>query len=536
MSSNSIRAGQAYVELATKNGLLDKGLAAAQSSLRRMSASVSAMSAGMGRGLGAVGSGLGAMTGALTSLPALIGGLAAGSGLAMIASTFADAASSVDDMAQRTGMTAEEISGLSYAAKMSGTSIETVEKAIRRMQATGAGDASKSTTENLLMLADQVAAISDPSQRAAEAMRIFGKSGAELLPMLNDGAAGIEKLRGEAAGLGVVMSSADAAAGAALGDSMDALWTTLAGLTNQIGAALAPALTWLIEQGTAMIATVSQWIAENKNLIADFLVLENAGKLVMLGIEVAWRTGMQPLYNLWQDFQVWYITGMTDMIVGIVNAFASIPNALMNGFATAITWLTGAWDETVNYIAKKLLYLYSLFDSSVDYEVAAKQMDSEAAGRAGARQKSLDDANAKRSADQQRANDGRSAYAQQFVNEVAKIGNERKSAFDKRIDTLTGEIAKVYGGMRTEADALVAAQASERASTNPAGTGIPGLSGIGDAVTAKTAGTFSGFAAGFIGSGTSALDRLEKETKKGNQILQTIATNTEDMGETTYDS
>ncbi len=527
MSASSIRAGQAYVELATKNGLLDKGIAAAQASLRRMAASVSTMSASMGKGLGAVGSGLGSMVGSLTSLPALLGGLAAGSGVAMIATTFANAAGSIDDMAQRTGMVAEDISGLAYAAKMSGSNIETVEKAIRKMQTSGVSSG-RGAMADFRDMATYIASIEDPAKRAEEAVKIFGKSGADLLPMMANGAQGIDEMMASAQELGVVMSSTDAAAGAALGDSMDQLWMTLAGLTNQIGAALAPALTWLIDQGSAMIATVSNWIAENKNLIANFLVLENAGKLVMLGIEIAWRTGMQPLYNLWQDFQVWLISGIANAATAIVNTFASIPTTLMNSFSTVITWLTGAWDQTVNYIAKKLLYLYSLFDSSINYEQAARQMDTEASGRAGARQKSLDEANARRSADQDRANSERAAYAEQFKAMVADVGQERKKEFDSRLQALNGEIARVYEGMRTEADAIVAAQASERAASaaNGAAGGIPALAAVGDAVTAKTSGTFSGFAAGFLGSGQSPIDRLEKETKKGNQILQQIADNT----------
>lgn len=527
MSASNIRAGKAYVELATKNNLLNQGLAAAEQSMRRLAATTRSISSTMGKGFASVGSGLGFLTSSVFNLKGLLGGLAVGSGIAAITKSFADAAGSVDDMSQRTGMTAEEISSLSYAAKLSGTSIGTVEKAIRKMQQTGAGDASKSTAENFLMLADQVARIDDPSQRAAEAMRIFGKSGAELLPMLNQGSAGIAKLQAEAGKLGVVMSSADAAAGAGLGDTIDRLWTSIGGLVNQIGAALAPVMTWLGDKLTEMVSFVANWIAENRKLVQNMAQLEMAGKIAMLGIEMAFRMGVQPLYDIWQDVQTWMLSTATSLVTSMVNVFAGIPTGLMNGFATVITWLTGTWDQTVNYIAKKLLYLYSLFDSSVDYENAAKQMDTDSASRASARQRSLDAANAARNESLQRANAERQQFADGMNANLRSGAEERKAGFNARINELGSEIASTFDAMRAEAQRLEEQQTSTAAAAIGAGVlAMPAAGAISEQMTARTQGTFSGFAAGFLGSGTSALDRLEKETKKGNQILEKIAANT----------
>ncbi len=46
----------------------------------------------------------------------------------------------------------------------------------------------------------------------------------------------------------------------------------------------------------------------------------------------------------------------------------------------------------------------------------------------------------------------------------------------------------------------------------------------------ETDGTFSGFAAGLMGGGTSAFDRLIDNSDRTNELLETVAANTEDMG------
>ena len=75
-------------------------------------------------------------------------------------------------------------------------------------------------------------------QRNTSAMRIFGRSGTQLLPMLGDLAA----LRAEARRLGVTMSTQDAKAAADLNDDLDRLKATLRSVAITLGSALVPLL------------------------------------------------------------------------------------------------------------------------------------------------------------------------------------------------------------------------------------------------------------------------------------------------------
>jgi len=68
------------------------------------------------------------------------------------AKVFSDCGDQIEKMASRTGMSAEFLSELAHAARLSGTDIKTVETAVRGMQKTVAGDADELVGLSLLSL------------------------------------------------------------------------------------------------------------------------------------------------------------------------------------------------------------------------------------------------------------------------------------------------------------------------------------------------------------------------------------------------
>ena len=105
-SSQGIRAGQAFVELFADDSKLVRGLKAAEKRLKAFGAGV--------QSIGTKLFGLGAAT-----VAPLLGA----------ANVFNEFGSQLDDMSQRTGISAESASALGYAAKLSGTDLETLEGA-----------------------------------------------------------------------------------------------------------------------------------------------------------------------------------------------------------------------------------------------------------------------------------------------------------------------------------------------------------------------------------------------------------------------
>jgi hypothetical protein len=89
-----------------------------------------------------------------------------------------------------------------------------------------------------------LAGVENESLRAQYAFEILGDGAKALMPLLNQGADGIEAFRKQARDLGITISDDDAASAAALADAWDILKRSLSAVTIQLGAALAPLL-WL---------------------------------------------------------------------------------------------------------------------------------------------------------------------------------------------------------------------------------------------------------------------------------------------------
>ena len=126
-----------------------------------------------------------------------------------------DRASKFVETAQKIGTTTEFLSGVSYAAKLAGVEFEQLEKGLiklSRAMDSASSDAKsgiafdfkrlgitfretngdlKSTETVFMEIADRIAGYSDGMRKAAVAQAIFGKSGADLIPLLNQGSDGI---------------------------------------------------------------------------------------------------------------------------------------------------------------------------------------------------------------------------------------------------------------------------------------------------------------------------------------------------------
>ncbi|MGE0606566.1 MAG: phage tail tape measure protein [Pirellulales bacterium] len=264
-TSGAIRAGRAFVELFADDSKLVRGLRGAEKKLQAWGAAVS--------GIGRQFMGL---------------GLAVAAPLGAAAKLFADFGSQLFDMGQRTGVSVEALSELSYAAQQSGANMETLEGGLRKMQKFLVGvakgsDESKKTLSRLgltlgdlshlapedqfALLGDRLSKINDPAVRAAVAMEVFGKTGTALLPMLSEGAAGLEAMRQQARDLGLTMSDEDAQSADALGDALDSLWATMKAGVVAIGAALAPTLTELAQSFARGMKIAGDWIKKHRDMI-----------------------------------------------------------------------------------------------------------------------------------------------------------------------------------------------------------------------------------------------------------------------------
>ncbi len=273
-AGQAIRAGAAYIELTTRDSKLVKGLSNASRKLQAFGASV-----------GAMGLKLTAAGGAIVA--PLLG----------MAKQFADVGANLDDMSQRTGVSVQALSGLGFAAEMSGSNLEQLGSALFRMRrrianaATGGGPAARALRDlgiaagELTQLPveqqfDQIvralAGVENESLRAQYAFEILGDGAKALMPLLNQGADGIEAFRKQARDLGITISDDDAASAAALADAWDILKRSISAVTIQLGAALAPLLAETIGRAIKFITAIVNWVKQNKALVVTIFKIAAA--------------------------------------------------------------------------------------------------------------------------------------------------------------------------------------------------------------------------------------------------------------------
>ena len=108
---------------------------------------------------------------------------------------------------------------------------------------------------------------------AAAAMTIFGRAGRDMLPLLQQGSAGIKEVAEEAAKLGMQLTTSNMAQIKSFSDANKDMGEAMNGLKLQVGVALMPVLTQLAQTGAKLaqifnenlmpaIRTVGDWITK----------------------------------------------------------------------------------------------------------------------------------------------------------------------------------------------------------------------------------------------------------------------------------
>ena len=225
--------------------------------------------------------------GHFSKIAEIAGGLGLASGIEALGSkvfqfgqdsinAFQDVGKEVKLLQRYTGDSAEEMSKLRFAAEETGISAETLAGALGKMSkaaATTAGEKKfdaigvsvkdmngnmKSSSEIFTEVADKLGGMSNGVEKTNAIMQIFGRSGMQLAPLLNQGAAGIEKFKEEAQKFGLVLSQ----------DNLDAIQknvmahrefhAAVEGMQVQLGQFLYPALTAVAKAMSEIVPVIAQ--------------------------------------------------------------------------------------------------------------------------------------------------------------------------------------------------------------------------------------------------------------------------------------
>ncbi|WP_291015017.1 hypothetical protein [Hydrogenophaga sp.] len=207
------------------------------------------------KGLGGVGS-------AALSVKGTLATLGLGAVATALVSNVKAAANYADEMsklAQRAGVTTEAISGLAYAARLGDVDNQALAQGLRKLgidantggkklaelgiEIADAGGKAKTNDQLLFDLADVLAGMEDPAQRAAVAAKLLGEEvGPKLIPLLSGGSKGLREITAEAEKFGQVVSTEAGKAAEEFNDNLTRMGELAAGTARSLANQLLPAI------------------------------------------------------------------------------------------------------------------------------------------------------------------------------------------------------------------------------------------------------------------------------------------------------
>lgn len=204
-------------------------------------------------------------------------------------------------MAARLGVTYQEFAGLSLAGDLAGVSMDTIGAAMTKADVAfvraaeglktardafrGIGLAVEdlnglSAADRFKAIATAIASLPSEAQKAEAAVQLFGRAGAQLLPLFAGGAGAIAEATAQAERLGLALTNAQGRDVEAMNDSFTMVGKAINGIVQQVVAYLAPAITNVAQTFTDFVGSVGG--ANIGQAIGDAL-LEGARYLAQVG-------------------------------------------------------------------------------------------------------------------------------------------------------------------------------------------------------------------------------------------------------------
>ncbi|GAB2507098.1 hypothetical protein [Microbulbifer agarilyticus] len=241
---------------------------------------------------------MGNLRGALNSTQVKVAGLAGVAGLGALVKSSLNTQDALAKTADRLGLTTRELAAYQHQANLTGSSNEGMNKALELMNR-NLGDAERGTGEakdalaelgltaaqlnqmptaaRFELLVDRIGQVGDRTKQASLAADLFGRSGTDLINMIDAGAAGLAQAKTEVDAYGVALSRVDAAKLEAANDAMFRVGQIGQGLGNQLTVHLAPVIEEIAtqfahaaQQGGGMGAVVEKAFKKGVSVVGVF--------------------------------------------------------------------------------------------------------------------------------------------------------------------------------------------------------------------------------------------------------------------------
>lgn len=198
---------------------------------------------------------------------AAIGTAAVGATTAFVkfAESSATTADNIDKMSQKIGISRQAYQELDFICSQSGTSVDSLQAGMKTLTAAmdGAASGTKANVEQFEALGISVTdangnlrsqeevmweamsalqGMENQTEKARLATQLFGRSGTELMPLLNGASGSIEEMKNKAHELGLVMDDSAIDSGVTLTDTLDQIKRATGAVFTKLGSALVPIL------------------------------------------------------------------------------------------------------------------------------------------------------------------------------------------------------------------------------------------------------------------------------------------------------
>ncbi len=286
------------------------------------------------RAFSSVKGGLSSVGKAVFSVKGAIAGLAGAAGFGALVKSSLASVDALAKMSDRLGIATQDLAALHFAAEQMGTSSQTVDKALeglnRRLGEASAGfGTAKRALDQLGLSAEHLKEVS-PAQAMAEisdAMKevgsqaekaqiandLFGRSGMQMINMLDAGSEGLGAFADEAERLGITISRVDAAKIEAANDAWNRVKTSIKGVAQQISVALAPFLEWVADKFTEMATRGVNW----GDITVKAIRFVATGVAYLVDAWTAMKATFVFLQIKFQEFKNFTLNGIREMLLAM---------------------------------------------------------------------------------------------------------------------------------------------------------------------------------------------------------------------------
>lgn len=343
-----------------------------------------------------------------------------------------------DKLSQKTGASVQFLSGFTQAAddvRVSSTTVNTslVKFADNLFKTKGA---SANVERELMSLADAFQKMPDGPAKTAMAIDAFGRSGAEMIPILNRGSAAIRDMMQAADQAGLVIGQKTVDDAKRLADQVDQLNDSWEGLKNKIGGQVIPVLVDGLTQANNAVSL----------LFTQMTIMDGWGKMVS-GAQMT----QAELINLKNAIDTYNssMRGSSTMTDQMVNALGAVPGAASAAGGSIMAAAIDAENASI-----------SIATGVARLQAAAAYYTARSAAAVAGTQKVISDsyaaqsaAYAKKISAQQRANLALTSSLTVVGGKAKEVGGTMLSDFNPALDKATRSAGGAAKAVKEVADA-----------------------------------------------------------------------------------